>query len=87
MYGIYTNFEDFEAKARSMGVKDDLKALLSLDVLFFERYDDYTLLSIKDHSEAPKNILILSKKNNILFSEKKITDRDFRLFRSIVAKA
>ncbi len=86
MIGIYSNFDEFLAQAREIGVQDDLQALLGLDVLFFEQYEDYTLLSLKDYSAAPNNLLILSKKKSILYSEKQITQRDFSLFKQEVKK-
>ncbi len=86
MIGIYSNFDEFLAQARQIGVEDDLKALLGLDVLFFEQYENYTVLSLKDYSAAPNNLLILSKQKSILYSEKQITQRDFSLFKQEVKK-
>ncbi len=86
MIGIYTNFEQFLEQARQIGVEVDLHALLGLDVLFFEQYEQYTILSLKDYSGAPNNLLILSKERSLLYSEKQITQRDFRLFRQEVKK-
>lgn len=86
MIGIYSNFDEFLKEAREIGVKDDLRALLGLDVLFFEQYEDYTVLSLKDYSVAPNNLLILSKEKSLLYSEKQITQRDFSLFKQEVKK-
>lgn len=87
MIGIYSNFDEFSKVAQEMGVKDDLQALLSLNLVFFERYDEYSIVSVRDYSDAPNNVLVLSKDKTILYSEKKITERDFRLFKYTVQKA
>ncbi len=86
MIGIYSNFEEFLTEARSAGVEEDLRALITLDVIFCEQYRDYTLVSLKDYSDAPNNLLVLSYDKNLLFSEKQISQRDFRLFKYTVQK-
>ncbi|MBI4360992.1 hypothetical protein HY572_04445 [Candidatus Micrarchaeota archaeon] len=86
MIGIYSNFEEFSKVAEQMGVKDDLRALLTLNLIFFERYEDYSIVSVRDYSDSPNNILVLSKDKTVLYSEKQITQRDFRLFKYTVQK-
>lgn len=86
MIGIYQNFDEFLKQAQEMGVNEDLRALLTLNLIFFERYEDYSVVSVRDYSEAPNNVLVLSKDKTLLYSEKQITQRDFRLFKYTVQK-
>ena len=53
MIGIYSNFEEFLQEARLAGVEEDLRALFALDLIFCEQYRDYTVVSVKDFSDAP----------------------------------
>ncbi|MBI5035888.1 magnesium transporter CorA family protein [Candidatus Micrarchaeota archaeon] len=86
MIGIYSNFEEFLQEARAAGVEEDLRALFTLDVIFCEQYKDYTMVSIKDYSDSPNNLLVLSYDKNLLYSEKQITQHDFRLFKYTLQK-
>jgi Mg2+ and Co2+ transporter CorA len=82
----FTDFGEFEKEARAMGVEEDLRALLTLDMLFVERYKDYTIINMRDYKLDPNNILILSHDKSLLYSMDEVEERDFRLYKEIFQK-
>jgi Mg2+ and Co2+ transporter CorA len=82
----YNDFKEFESEAEKLGVQEDLRALLTLDANFVERYRNYVLVNLKDYDREPNNLLVLSYETNLVFSGKQFTERDFSLFRFTVRK-
>lgn len=83
MIRTFTAFGDFEKEARGMGVEEDLRALLTLDLLFVERYKNYTIINMQDYKPEPNNILVLSHDKSLLYSTREPEERDFRLYKKI----
>jgi len=63
------NFDDFAKKARAMGISSDLKALLTLDIIFYEEYEDYIIISLTDFDAQPNKILVLSEQQSLVYPE------------------
>lgn len=63
----FSNFDDFLKKAQEIGITSDLKALLTLDIIFYEEYEDFLVLSLTDFDSAPNRILVLSPANNLVY--------------------
>jgi len=66
---IYTfdRFEDFQAKARELGITSDLQNLQSLDVLFYEQYPEYLLFSLVSFETGINKIVVLTKKDSLIY--------------------
>lgn len=86
MITSFTNFDEFEVAAKNIGVRADLKALLGLDLIFLESYRKYVVLNVKDYSEQPDNLLVLSRDENLVFSAKPPTKTDYKMFKYTLAK-
>jgi Mg2+ and Co2+ transporter CorA len=65
----YNNFDDFAAKAREIGIPSDLKALLTLNIIFYEEYEDYMIISLTDFDARPNKILVLSEHQTLVYPE------------------
>ncbi len=81
MIRTFSSFNEFSKAAQELGLDMDLQALTTLDVLFFEFYKESLILNIRDYGENPNNLLVLSKKDSLVYSEKPFTAKDFKLFR------
>lgn len=92
MIETFTDFEQFKRKAQESGVSVNLDELLSVNIVFLESYEDYVIISVKDYSEGSSNglspnILILSDKYALLYSEKKnFGEKDYKLFRNTLTR-
>lgn len=86
MIWTFTNFGDFEKEAREMGVEEDLRALLTVDLLFVECYKNYTIINMRDYKPDPNNILVLSHDKSLLYSAREVEERDFHLYKKIFPK-
>ena len=65
----FSNFDDFVKKAQEIGITSDLKALLTLDIIFYEEYEDYLILSLTEFDSTPNKILVLSERNSLIYPE------------------
>jgi len=65
----FNDFDEFAKKAKRMGIKDDLKTLLTLNIMFYEEYDDYVILSLPDFDSRPNKIMVLSRKDNLVYPD------------------
>jgi len=65
----FNSFDDFVKKAQEVGITADLKALLTLDIIFYEEYEDYLMLSLTDFDSAPNKILVLSPQASLVYPE------------------
>jgi len=97
---VFANFEDFKKKAQQIGVGVDLSKLLTVDIAFLESYGEYVIISIKDYSSESanesgmanrlvvgENILILSEKDALLYSESKsFGENDYKMYRYTLQK-
>jgi hypothetical protein len=64
----FEDFEEFKQAARDHKITSDLESLQDLDIVFFEDYERYMILSLPAvNSAAPNQILILSKEFNIAY--------------------
>ncbi len=82
----FTSFEEFDKRVKESGIKDDLRPLLSLDLNFFERYPNYVVLNLRDYSDTPNNLLVLSGDNSFLYSGREVREDALRLFKYTVKK-
>jgi len=66
---IYTfdRFEDFQEKARELGIASDLEKLRSLDILFYEQYPSYLLFSLVAFESGVNKMTILMKDNALIY--------------------
>ena len=65
----FTNFDDFVSKAQEIGITSDLKALLTLDIIFYEEYEDFLVVSLVDFDSQPNKILVISEKECLIYPE------------------
>jgi len=79
-------WEDFEKKIQEIGVHEDLRSLTSLDFNFFERYMNYTVVNVREFSSNPNNLMVLTEKDSYLFSNQKISEDSFKLFKYTLKK-
>ncbi|NUN11072.1 hypothetical protein HUU53_00300 [Candidatus Micrarchaeota archaeon] len=90
MIETFVNFDDFKKRAIELGVAVNLDELLSLNIVFLESYEDYVIISVRDYNgtnEPKNNILLLSEKNALLYSEnKQFNDNDYKMFRISMQK-
>ncbi len=86
MIYTFTSFEEFDKRVKESGIKDDLRPLLSLDLNFFERYPNYVVLNLRDYSDTPNNLLVLSGDNSFLYSGHEVQQDALRLFKYTVKK-
>jgi len=63
------NFDDIVKKARAMGITSDLKALLTLNIIFCEEYEDYIVISLPDFDAQPNKVVILSEQQCLVYPE------------------
>ena len=70
MIKFFDDFERFQKEVQRHSIDVDLKSLLKLDVTFFEKYEKFILISIKDYADNPNNILILSKNYTLIYTAK-----------------
>ncbi|MFA6035818.1 MAG: CorA family divalent cation transporter [Candidatus Micrarchaeia archaeon] len=66
---IYTfdKFEDFQAKARELGITSDLEKLQNLDILFYEQYPEYMLFNLVSFESGINKIIILLKEDALIY--------------------
>jgi len=66
---IYTfdKFEDFQAKARELGITSDLESLQNLDILFYEQYPEYVLFNLVSFESGINKIIILLKDDALIY--------------------
>ncbi len=65
----YESFSEFVKESKSLGITSDLFSLRSLDILFYEIYDEYMIISLPFKKEIENIILILSQKKNLVYPE------------------
>ena len=65
----FQDFEKFEEAVRAKNIPSDIEKLRGLDILFYETYDDYMILSIPGLGVMPNQILVLSSKFNYAYCE------------------
>mgnify|MGYP006285728897 CR=1 FL=1 len=64
----FTDFGKFKAAAKEHKIISDLDSLYSLDIVFYEDYDEnYMILSIPSVDGTPNQILILAKDFNLAY--------------------
>ena len=81
MIRTFFDFNEFRQVAGELGLEMDLQDLTNLEVLFFETYKDFLILNVRDYGENPNNLLILSKDDSLLYSQKQFTSNDYKLFK------
>ncbi|MDP3741957.1 MAG: CorA family divalent cation transporter [Candidatus Micrarchaeota archaeon] len=81
MIRTFSDFNEFRNAATELGLEMDLQALTNLDVLFFESYENFLILNVRDYGENPNNLLILGREDSLLYSQKQFTAKDYKLFR------
>ena len=86
MIETFTDFEQFKKKAQEMGVGVNLQELLDIPVTFLESYEDYVIISIKISGNLQNNILVLSEKQSLLYSDKTFGEKDYKMFRFTLQK-
>ncbi|MBI3587951.1 hypothetical protein HY995_00895 [Candidatus Micrarchaeota archaeon] len=82
----FTEFAEFEKAVKGFGVEVDLKSLTELDFNFFDKYGRYVIINLRDFSENPNNLMVLSEGDSFLYSSKRIDESQFRLFRHTMKK-
>ncbi|OIO24817.1 hypothetical protein AUJ14_05510 [Candidatus Micrarchaeota archaeon CG1_02_55_22] len=85
----FQDFEEFEAAAKAKGISVDLKALLALQLTFYEQYEDHVIISMKGYDEGPdncNNVLIMFKDNTLVYTKYQFNDNDYKLFKHTMQK-
>ena len=86
MYYTTSDFEGFKKRAKELGFEQNINQLLKLDLFFFEQYDKFVLINIKDYDEEPNNFLILSKDNTLIFTSTPINEKELTLYKNTIKK-
>ena len=89
MIETFTDFKQLKHKAQEIGVGVNLDELLAIDIVFLESYEDYLIISVKDYAPTQglsSNILILSEKHVLLYSDKTFGEKDYKMFRFTLQK-
>lgn len=86
MFNLTSNLEEFKNKAKDFGFEQNIDELLKLDLTFFEQYDKFVLINIKDYNEEPNNLLLLSKENTLTFSSTQMNEKQLGLYKNILKK-
>ncbi len=86
MLKTFSDFDAFDAEAKKMGVAENLRHLLALDLTFFEKYPNYSVINLRDYGDEPNNLLVLSRDESILYSSKKFSDNDYVMFKHTLEK-
>ncbi len=86
MYYIASSIEDFKKRAKELGFEQNIDELLKLDLIFFEQYDKFVLINIKDYDEEPNNFLILSKDNTLIFTSTSMKDKQLALYKNTIKR-
>jgi Mg2+ and Co2+ transporter CorA len=82
----FTSFQEFEEAAKGIGVDVDLNALLRLDITFIEPYPNYVVINLRDYGNIPNNMLVLTPKASLLYSDKQFTDRDYSIYKQALRR-
>ncbi|MFA4907801.1 MAG: hypothetical protein WC602_06015, partial [archaeon] len=91
MIKVFSGFDEFEKAASKIKGIRDLRELLGIDINFLETYPNFTLINLKDalpesENEDLNNLLVLSGKQNLLYSARKFPKRDLGLYKGITGK-
>ncbi len=92
MIETFSDFAQFKSKAKEIGVSVNLDELLGVNGIFLESYEDYVIISLKDYADnttnvLSANILVLSEKDALLYSERKtFGEKDYKFFRNTLQK-
>ncbi len=86
MIKFFNNLKEFKKEVLSLNLEIELDAIIDLDFTFFEIHDKYTLLNISDYDPVnPKNILLISKKHILVYSNKNFNNYK-KNFKNIIKK-
>ena len=86
MIKFFNNLKEFKKEVLSLNLEIELDAIIDLDFTFFEIHDKYTLLNISDYDQInPKNILLISKKHILVYSNKNFNNYE-KNFKNIIKK-
>ncbi|HLC37920.1 MAG TPA: CorA family divalent cation transporter [Candidatus Norongarragalinales archaeon] len=86
MIETFTDFAQFKKKAQELGVGVNLDELLAIDITFLESYEDYVIINVKIAGENPNNILVLSSRDALLYSNKTFGEKDYKMYRYTLEK-
>lgn len=86
MHYITSTIEEFKNKLKELGFEQDIDELLRLDLIFFEQYDKFVLINIKDYDEEPNNFLLLSKENTVILTSTQLNGKQLTLYKNIIKK-
>ncbi len=76
----FEDFKDFQDAIKQFGVGEDLTRLTEIDYNFFDSYGDYVIINLRDYSENPNNLMVLSETDSFLYSDKRIGAPQLKLF-------
>lgn len=69
MISQFRSFDEFVKRAQGIGISSDLNALLTLDIIFYEEYEDYLIVSLVDFDSQPNKVMIISEKECLVYPE------------------
>jgi magnesium transporter len=67
MIYIFDDFEKLQEKAKEFGITSDLAKLRELDILFYEVYEDYMIISFVAFESKLNKVVVLSKNYSLVF--------------------
>jgi magnesium transporter len=67
MIFIFDDFEKLQDKAKEFRITSDLAKLRELDILFYEVYDDYMIVSLVAYESKLNKVVVLSKNYSLVF--------------------
>lgn len=75
MINIFNNIEEFKEGIKKAGIERDIDSVLKLDLPFFEKQEKFILIFLPTYNQNnSKEIIIVSKKQIIVFSSHKFND-------------
>lgn len=87
MIKAFEDFKEFKKEAEELGYPRNLEELISLDFNFFEKYEEFTVINLRDYGyENKNNLLVLTDQQSLLYSEKTIEEKDLRLYKFTLKK-
>ena len=87
MIKTFDDFNAFKSTALKLGYPKNLTELTRHEIKFLEKYDDFTVISLHDYGrENNNNLMVLTGKESLLYSEKKISAGELALYKTVLKK-
>ena len=86
MHKILTDFNEFDKEIKQLGLKLNVEDLTFLDYNFLQIHENFTIINIRDYTQDPNNIIILTNDWTIAYSKNHAILDKLKQFNSIIKK-